>query len=93
MENKVDLAQKVLSLSIKKVGLLRELRESLKYEQSLFDIVQFGDKFSVFEIATKKEKYHGSKDSVLRWFNNRKVEHDKIYNIDKLLPKIENNNQ
>ena len=84
MSNQIETANELIKLEIKKISLLQELRASLTYEQCIYDIVQFGDTYSVFEIATKKEKHFGTRTNVLTWLERRNVAHDKVYNIHKL---------
>ena len=70
-----------------KLDLLKELRESLTYEQCVYDVVQLpdGGKFMVFEIATKKEVRYDYPAKLVKWFDRIKADKTKIYNYKKLV--------
>ena len=90
MSNKIELAQEIIELEIKKVKLLKEMREALTFEQSMYHVVEFADmkKYSLYEIATSKEVFFGNAQQVHAWLQRRKVDYNKVYNFH-VLPTIQ----
>lgn len=83
----------LIKLSEKQTELLKELKDSLYYESCLYEVVpmpgydakSIEKKYMIFEISTKREIAFGYRNTLLHWFNIRKIPHEKIYNIQILL--------
>ena len=81
------MIDKLIQATEKKLDLLNELKESLHYEQCIYDVVQLpdGGKFMVIEISTKKEVRFDYPSQLVKWFDRRKIDKDKVYNYNKLV--------
>ena len=81
------MIDEIIKETEKKLDLLRELKQSLYYEECIYDVIQLpdGGKFMVFEIATKKEVRCDYPARLIKWFDRIKVDKDKIYNYNKLV--------
>jgi len=73
----------LITLSERKTNLLKELRESQKYESCKYHLVDMGEKqIGLFEIATKKLLVSGfGRERVEKWVRLRKINHSEIYNF------------
>lgn len=87
----MDKITKLIELTEQKLSLLKELKESLKYESCLYDVREMPGstgkkKYMLFEIATGKQITFGYAEGLLRWFYMRNVPTEKVYNIEILKP-------
>jgi len=86
---KKDKIQQVIDLSEQKTTLLKELKESVIYEQKKYDLVRFDMGFNkshiLFNISKKTEVTSGRLDSIKSYINLRNIDITTIYNNIMLL--------
>lgn len=73
---------KVIELSEKKTGLLKELKQSQIYETCDYHVVPTPGRvadFMLFEIATQKEVRNGNAQYIRTWLDRRKIPNEKVY--------------
>jgi len=84
-----DKIQNLIDLSEQKTILLKELKESVIYEQKKYDLVSFDMGFNksyiLFNISKKTEVLSGRIDTIKSYITSRKIDIDTIYNNKKLL--------
>lgn len=76
---------KLIELSEKKTELLKELKQSLIYEQSVYDVRRCNkDTFMLFEISTHKIVRSGNAEYIHKWLQRRKIKPELVYNYELL---------
>jgi dTDP-4-amino-4,6-dideoxygalactose transaminase len=74
---------KLIELNERKTELLKEYRESLKYEQCLYHIIEQTDRknyFFLIEISTEKIVREGTPERLRSYLQLRKINESKVYN-------------
>lgn len=93
---KEEKIQQVIELTEKKLNLLNELKESVIYEEKIYDLLKFnlGYEFSyiLYRISDKIEVFDGRIKDLKTYIKIRNIDIETIYNNKYLLPKIEKNN-
>ena len=79
----LSIIDKVIELTKKKVILLEELKESLKYEQCKYELVMHSERlpvlYSLFEISTKKLLINGRRQVIDSYIKIRDLNYNLIY--------------
>jgi hypothetical protein len=80
---KIELVEQVIELTKKKLKLLEELKESLKYEECKYHLVCHKEtsipRWSLIEIKSKKSVCHGSSSDITRFIKRRNLDSSLIY--------------
>jgi hypothetical protein len=80
---KTELVDQVIELTKKKLKLLEELKESLKYEKCKYHLVCHEGisipRWSLIEIASKENLCHGSTADLNRFIKKRNIDRKIIY--------------
>lgn len=83
IQNKLD---KVIDITTKKLGLLNELSETLKYEQCVYDLREYPKmssaprSFGLFHIATGRELKSGKVGEIRSYCRLRNIDLQTVYN-------------
>ena len=84
-----DKIQQVIDLSEQKTTLLKELKESVIYEQKKYNLIMFKmsmeKSYILINISEQKEVSTGRLDSIKSYIKTRNIEMNSIYNCDKYL--------
>ena len=79
-----DKIQHIIDLSEQKTILLKELKESVIYEEKIYDLARFDMGFNksyiLFNISDKKEVFSGRLDSIKSYIKTRNIDINTIYN-------------
>jgi hypothetical protein len=71
------MLDKLIQLSGHKMALLKELKESIVYENCIYDIRRISGRLYLFDIKTKKEIFCSNPKT---WLDRRKIGINKVYN-------------
>jgi hypothetical protein len=87
--NKIELINKLIEKSIKKIKLLEELKESLQYEKADYHLVKLrDDSYSLFKISHKdqiinarmnKALFNGNYDEIKSYMKKRKISDEQVF--------------
>jgi len=83
----MEKIDELIALSEKKTALLKEYRESSKYESCRYDVRPLPGRpafFMLFEIATRRLVYEGVAAKVYNWLERRKVPYTTVYNANSI---------
>lgn len=84
-----DKIQQVIDLSEQKTNLLKELKESVIYEQKIYDLrridMGFDKSYILFNISDQTEVTSGRMDRIKSFIKTKRIDIDSIYNNKCLL--------
>lgn len=80
IQNKIELIDKIIEKSIKKIKLMEELKESLLYESADYHLVKIGnDNFSLYKKLNKTPIFNGNHEQIKSFMKKRKISSEQVF--------------